>query len=363
MRLVVAALGVAVLAGCTLTVTGPPPLVPTPATSADTSPVTVPLGPGRRTAPEEIRLDQLDTGGVSAVHTVIVATRPGSGGRGSEPVVVGLEAETSRPVRLGAVERLLRTGERVSLSADGRKVALVAFTEQGLAPYEAHVVTLETGDDRRVDHPSDPQCPPSSVDFHPVDRVVGVQDACGSLHLANPDTGRIARLWRAPQGSGTTADTLLAWSPDGNALAATYLRREPGADGEYATVVAGRNGQARLTLDLLRLDPQPWGRDGAVLRGLSVLDEAAWVEVDATTGGRTPAVLDDAGSPTIGLVGTNGAHLLGLDVPQLSGPGGTVDIWTVDARYEAGRRWTRLVGATGVTSVETAGSPAVDPGD
>ena len=368
MRLVVAALGGAVLggavlAGCTLTVTGPPPLVTTSATSADTSPVTAPLAPGRRTAPEEIHLDQLETGGVAAAHTVIVATEPGIGGRGPEPVVVGLEAGTSRPVRLEAVERLLRVGERVSLSADGRRVALVAFTEQGPAPYEAHVIALETGDDRRLDQPSDLQCPPSSVDFHPVDRMVGVQDACGSLHLASPDTGRISLLWTAPERSGTTADTLLAWSPDGTALAATYLRPEPAADGEYTTVVAGRNGQERLSLDLLRLPPQPWGRDGAVLRGLSSLEDAAWVEVDATTGGRTPVALDDRGSSAIGLVGTNGAHLLGIDVPEASEPDGTVDIWTVDARHEAGRRWTRLVGVTDVTSVETAGSPAVDPGD
>jgi hypothetical protein len=363
-RLVVAVLGAAMLAGCTLTATGPPPLVTTPATKAGTSPVAAPLSPGRRTAPEEIRLDQLETGGVSAVHTVVVATRSGGGGQGAEPVVIGLEAGTSRPVRLEQVERLLRIGERVSLSPDGRKVALVAFTERGPAPYEAHVITLESGDDRRLDQPSDPQCPPSSVDFHPVDAVVGVQDACGSLHVADPDTGRIARLWRAPQRSSTTADTLLAWSPDGSALAATVLRSQPGVDGDYASLVVGRDGQARVSLDLLRLSAQPWGRDGAVLRGLSTLEDASFVEVDASTGGRTPVPLDGRGFGTVGLVGTNGAHLLGVEVDaEARGPDGAVDIVPVGAAYEAGRRWTRLVGVTDVTSVETAGSPAVDPGD
>jgi hypothetical protein len=350
------------LAGCTLTATGPPPLVTSRATSADTRPDTAPLAPGRRTAPEDIRLDQLAAGGVAAVHTVIVATRPGGGGRGQEPVVVGLEAGTGRPVLLEDVERLLRVGERVSLSPDGRQVALVAFTEQGPVPYEAHVITLETGDDRRLDQPSDPQCPPSSVDFHPVDRLVGIQDGCGSLHLASPDTGRIARLWTAPERSSTTADTLIAWSPDGDAVAATYLRPEPGADGEYASVIVGRNGQTRLRVDLLGLGRSPWGRDGTVLRGLSTLEDASTVEVDATTGGRTPVPLDGRGSGAVGLVGTNGAHLLGVDVEERA-PGGAVDIVTVGAAYEAGRRWTRLVGATDVTSVETAGSPAVDPGD
>jgi hypothetical protein len=367
-RLVVAVLGAAVLAGCTLTVTGPPPLVTSPATSADTSPGasqgTAPLAPGRRTAPESIRLDRLEAGGVTAVHTVVVGTQPGDTGGGPEPVVVGLEAGTSRPVRLEAVERLLRVGERVSLSPDGRQVALVAFTEQGPAPYEAHVITLETADDRRLDQPSDPQCPPSSVDFHPVDRLVAVQDGCGSLHLASPDTGRISRLWTAPERSGTTADTLIAWSPDGSVLAGTYLRPEPGADGEYATVLAGRNGKARPGLDLLRLALQPWGRDGAVLRGLSTLEDGAFVEVDVTTGRRAPVRLYDRAPSAVGLVGTNGAHLLGVDVDaEAREADGAVEIWTVGAGYETGRRWTRLVGATDVTSVETAGSPAVDPGD
>ena len=81
-------------------------------------------------------------------------------------------------------------------------------------------------------------------------------------------------------------------------------------------------------LDLLRLDPQPWGRDGAVLRGLSVLDEAAWAEArwiaDFTqkepTQGAPPSVSTEVAFVYDDEALYVGARMAGSDAFALSAP-------------------------------------------
>ena len=363
MRQAAAVLGLAMLAGCTLTVTGPPPLPTTSTRTAADPAAAPPLLPGRRTAPAEIRLAKLGSGPIAAAHTVIVAQQVPEPGSEPQPVVIGLGAGTSTPVRLPAVERLLRTGDGVALSPDGRQAALVHLERQAMRGLEAHVVTLATGEDRRLDQPSDPQCPPVTVDWGPVERLVAVQDACGGLHLASPDTGRISRLWSPAPGSGTAAESRVFWSPDGQRLASTLTRPDAATEEEYVTVVVGRDGKAQRTLDLLALSQAAWGRDGRALRGRLPQSGTEYVQVDPATGassavGEAGQVLDQ-----LTVVGTNGAHVLGVARGTDPQREGGVDVWTANGSLLPDQRWTRVVGATAVTSVETAGSPAVDPGD